>query len=118
MMAACGIFLVTDGMWSYAGFVCVEVVALSSILATLTMLDAFSVLRCRVRSTTKDHIVAHHSEYEDDEDFTGKKLRNRRRGKGKDEFGADELENAGMDPNLAAMDEETRKQILLLEELA
>lgn len=123
MMAACGFFLVTDGVWSYAGFVAIEVMALSSILAILTMLDAFTVLRCRVRNTlnARDKVILSHTDYEDDGDFTKRKLR--RRGKSEmDEFGADEVDDSGKqlahtlnEPN---MDEETRKQILLLEELA
>lgn len=48
MMLACGIFLVDDGMFSYAGFVAIEVIALSSILMVLMLLDAVSVLKCKV----------------------------------------------------------------------
>ena len=48
MMLSCGYFLVSDGMFSYAGFVAIEVIALSSILMVLMLLDAVSVLKCKV----------------------------------------------------------------------
>lgn len=48
VMLACGYFLTTDGMFSYAGFVSIEVIILSTTLSTLMFPDASSVMKCRV----------------------------------------------------------------------
>lgn len=47
MMFACGYFLWIDGIFSYAGFVAVEVISVSTMTTLLTFLDAISALRCR-----------------------------------------------------------------------
>lgn len=47
MMVACVYFLVTDGFFSYAGFLSLEVIAISTISTFLMFLDAFSVFRCQ-----------------------------------------------------------------------
>lgn len=47
MMFACGYHLYVDGLFSYASFVAIEVIIISSILASLMMLDAISALKLR-----------------------------------------------------------------------
>lgn len=46
MMFACGLHLYTDGLFSYAGFVSLEVLTISTIMSTLMLLDAISALKC------------------------------------------------------------------------
>jgi hypothetical protein len=97
MMVACGYFIMTDGMFSYAGFVAVEVIALSSILAVLMMLDAVTVLKCRARSADKNRNVkiATGVDYESDDDLHSKRILNKGRKPRTemDEFGADEADS-------------------------
>ena len=47
MMASCGYFIMTDGFWSYTGFVAAEVVCLSSIMTMLLAIDAISAIKCK-----------------------------------------------------------------------
>jgi hypothetical protein len=44
-MASCIMFLILDSMFSYAGFVAIEVIAVSTIMTALTLIDA--VVACR-----------------------------------------------------------------------
>lgn len=48
MMFACGYFLYSQGIFSYTGFLAIEVITISTVMASLTLLDATSALRCRV----------------------------------------------------------------------
>ncbi len=136
MMVACGFFLMTDGLFSYAGFVAVEVVAISSTLAVLMMLDAVTVLKCRARKAEKNRNVKikTSTDYESDEDVTSKRILAKGRKAIRtehDEFGADEAADsdegqrtrrgpASVADSMATsrVDDETRRQIVLLEELA
>ena len=47
MMASCVIFIMTDGFWSYPGFVAAEVVLLSTFIAVLLAIDAISAIKCK-----------------------------------------------------------------------
>ena len=47
MMASCIYFIMTDGFWSYPGFVASEVVFLSSIIQMLLAVDAISAIKCK-----------------------------------------------------------------------
>lgn len=53
MMAACAYFLYTEGPFSYAGYVSLEVIFLSAILAVLTLLDALAAIKCKHVGKTK-----------------------------------------------------------------
>ena len=82
MIGACCYFLVTDGMFSYPGFICIEVIVLSSISTVLMLLDAVSVLKCRVEGKDKTNNsikVAAGADHEEDDDAPSKKV-NRNRG--------------------------------------
>ena len=71
MMASCGYFILTDGFWSYPGFVAVEVIFLSSIMTMLMLIDAISAIKCKTvgkRKTNKAIRVATGADYESDED--------------------------------------------------
>ena len=71
MMGSCAWFLMTDGFWSYPGFVAAEVVALSTIIAMLLAIDAISAIKCKTvgkRKTNKAIRVATGADYESDED--------------------------------------------------
>jgi len=141
MMAACCYFLVTDGMFSYPGFICIEVIVLSSVMTVLMLLDAVSVLKCRVvgKDRTNNQIkVASGLDYESDDDNQMKKVLKRRNYRDGEAFGADEVisEDASQGgliryrtpgfqdsrqdsrSHTSQADEETRKQIAMLEELA
>jgi hypothetical protein len=48
MISSCSIFLVNQGMFSYAGYLCLEVLILSSILAVIMLIDVIKVFRCNV----------------------------------------------------------------------
>ena len=47
MMAACTLFIMTDGFWSYPGFVAGEVIVLSTFIAFLLAIDALSAITCK-----------------------------------------------------------------------
>ena len=46
MMGACGYFLATNDFFSYAGFVTIEVIVVSSISTFILLVDAFSLIQC------------------------------------------------------------------------
>ena len=46
MMATCSYFLYSDGLFSYAGFVAIEVIALSTFMTCLMLVDAATALSC------------------------------------------------------------------------
>lgn len=150
MMVACTYFILTDGFWSYAGFVSAEVICLSSIMTILLLLDAISAIKCKTvgkRKLLKDITVATAADYESDEDERNLKrqVRDAHRIKEEDVFGADGDEYDEEDDSIAElkktrnsrarqdsqqsyrsqlsqqtqiMNEEARKQIQMLEELA
>ena len=71
MMGSCSYFIMTDGFWSYPGFVAAEVVVLSTFIAMLLAIDAFSAIKCKTvgkRKTNKAIRVATGADYESDED--------------------------------------------------
>ena len=71
MMIACAWFLLFDGFFSYPGFVAVEVIALSTILMVLLLLDALSSIKCKTvgkAKTNKAIKVATGADYESSED--------------------------------------------------
>ena len=105
MMGACGYFIMTDGFWSYPGFVASEVVTLSTIMTMLLLIDAISAIKCKTvgkRKTNKAIRVATGADYESDEDEMNLKKQivradrtvktNRAKGKQADDFGADDSE--------------------------
>lgn len=88
-MAACVHFLMTDGFFSYPGFVSFEVICLSTILAVLTFLDTLSSIKCKTIGKLKANKglkVATGVDSEEDEDEAARK-RVARRKKEQDEFG-------------------------------
>lgn len=97
MMVACTYHLYSDGIFSYAGFVAIEVIAISTLMASLMLLDAVSALKCRMESSKRMSVepaarVAAGADYESEDENDGKKIMKRRRAKQNDidEFGADE----------------------------
>ena len=71
MMASCIIFILTDGFWSYPGFVAAEVICLSTFVAILLAIDAISAIKCKTvgkKKTNKAIRVATGADYESDED--------------------------------------------------
>jgi hypothetical protein len=46
MMFACSYYLYSEGLFSYPGFISIEVIALSTLIACLMLLDAVSAIRC------------------------------------------------------------------------
>ena len=46
MMCACGYYLATENFFSYAGFVTIEVIFISSVSTFMMFLDAVSVIKC------------------------------------------------------------------------
>jgi competence protein ComGC len=84
MMIACVYFLVTDGMFSYPGFVAIEVMVVSSVVTVLMLLDAVSILRCKVigKAKTNNAIkVASGVDYESDDDANLKRILRRKAAK-------------------------------------
>lgn len=53
MLFACSYFLYSDGLFSYAGFAAIEVIAVSTLMCALTLLDAISILRCSVSPSNR-----------------------------------------------------------------
>ena len=47
MMGSCAYFIVSDGFWSYPGFVAAETITLSSLMAMLLAMDAISAIKCK-----------------------------------------------------------------------
>lgn len=71
MICACVYFLITDGMFSYAGFITIEVIVITTISSFLMLLDAISVLKCKSvgkDNQTKAIRLAIGNEYEEDDD--------------------------------------------------
>ena len=71
MMASCVYFILTDGFWSYPGFVAAEVISLSSLMAMLLAMDAISAIKCKTvgkKKSNKAIRVATGADYESDED--------------------------------------------------
>ena len=101
MMFSCGYFILTDGFWSYAGFVAVEVIFLSSIITMLMLIDAISAIKCKTvgkRKSNKAIKVATGADYESDESEINLRkevaLANRNtRGRTNIEFGDDEYDS-------------------------
>jgi hypothetical protein len=91
MMITAVYFLMTDegGVFSYPGFVAIEVILVSSILAIMGLLDALSSIRCQTvgkQQTNKQINVA--GSYESDDDMDEKRKRKlRRKKKRAKEFG-------------------------------
>jgi hypothetical protein len=53
MIFSCGYFLHVDGLFSYAGFAAIEVIAISFLMCALTFLDAISIIKCSEGNTKK-----------------------------------------------------------------
>jgi len=82
MMFATGYFLYTDGIFSYAGFVAIEVIAISTLMACLMLLDAVSALKCRVnpkRSVEPAAQVATGADYESEDEKQGSRILKKRK---------------------------------------
>jgi hypothetical protein len=47
MLASCALFVYDDGFWSYAGFVAIELVIVSSAMVILALLDALGNCACK-----------------------------------------------------------------------
>jgi uncharacterized membrane protein len=100
MMGSCAYFILTDGLWSYPGFVAVEVIFLSSIMTMLMLIDAISAIKCKTvgkRKTNKAVRVATGADYESDEDEMNlrkqvNKAVRTNRGKVMDDFGVGDSE--------------------------
>ena len=48
MMLSIAYFVYTDGIFSYAGFVSIEVVVISTVMFCMTAVDAMSGCRCNI----------------------------------------------------------------------
>ena len=101
MMFACSYFLYTDGLWSLPGFVCAEVIFLSTIMQLLVLIDAITAIKCKTvgkRKVLVNTNIATGADYESDEDERNLKTkviraeRVTRGKKGDDVFGVDESE--------------------------
>ena len=101
MMASCVYFIMTDGFWSYPGFVAAEVVCLSSIMTMLLAIDAISAIKCKTVGkrgvgikNKKEIVVVTGADYESDEDERNLKrqIREGHRNKQEDVFGVDDDE--------------------------
>jgi len=75
MLCSCGYFLYTDGFWSYAGHVAIEVIILSTIMSILLLLDAFGGCYCGKAPQRSSHQVEvkEGAEYESDDDTKKRK---------------------------------------------
>ena len=67
MMAACIYFMATDGFFSYAGFLSLEVIMISTISTFMLFLDAISVFRCK-KINERDAALKAGIDYESDDD--------------------------------------------------
>lgn len=96
MMFACSYYLYTEGLFSYASFVAIECIALSTLIASLMLLDAVSALKFSSKNTASDkNKVMTGADYESEDEGAAKKIRKKNRNKEMDEFGADEVEPLG-----------------------
>lgn len=119
MMAACIYFIMDDGFWSYAGFVAAEVICLSSVIAMLLAIDAFSAIKCKTvgkRKTNKAIRVATGADYESDEDEVNLKkqvLKQNKttRGKAQDDFGVGDSEYDDEDDSVAELKKRDKSTI-------
>ena len=98
MMFAVIYFIITDGIFSYAGFVAIEVIAISTLMASLMLLDAISALRCRTDpkrlvKPLNSKLQAGLADYESDNE--GKKILKKQNQL--EDFGADENEPKELD---------------------
>lgn len=98
MMFAVIYFIITDGIFSYAGFVAIEVIAISTLMASLMFLDAISALRCRTDpkrlvKPLNSKLQAGLADYESDNE--GKKILKKQNQL--EDFGADENEPKELD---------------------
>lgn len=133
MMGSTIYYLMTVGFWNYAGFAACEVIVLSTNMAVLMLLDALSSIKCRSlrkRAKLTRSRVASGADYESDEDERPSKRAQRAMQKKRaktaggyeddsDMSFADKYNQTGTEKDhMGLMDEETRKQILMLEELA
>lgn len=136
MMGSTAYYLATVGFWNYAGFAACEVIVISTNIFILMLLDTLSSVRCRTlgkRNKSAKARVASGLDYESDEDSPGKranralkKMRVRVAAAADDDselsFAGDKYKSVeqqtGSADQMAVMDEETRKQILMLEDLA
>jgi hypothetical protein len=94
MMCACGYYLATDNFFSYAGFVTIEVILISSVSTFMMFLDAVSVIKCQSigkSQKVKSIKTATGLDYESDEDKPkgSEVIKNRKRDF--EEKGADEV---------------------------
>ena len=53
MMASCAYFIASDGFFSYPGYVAVEVIFLSTIMAFLMLIDMISAIKCKTIGKNK-----------------------------------------------------------------
>jgi len=140
MMFACGYFLYTEGLWSYASFAAIEVIIISSLAAALILLDAISAFRCKSPAGAKQdgNKVITGADYESEDDDEGKRIRKNKKWQdvAPDEFGGNDsmrpLQDAGVQIDTVIrepsrhelslgevrLNEETKRQIIMLEELA
>jgi hypothetical protein len=100
MMLSVIYFIYTDGIFSYAGFVGIEVVAISTVMFCMMAVDAMSGCRCnlpRERKAYQTSKVTQGADYESEDEQPGKRLVKRKKDGG-DEFGADEdIQNEASD---------------------
>ena len=93
MMISIAYFVYTDGIFSYAGFVSIEVVAISTVMFCMMAVDAMTGCRCNLprekRGAYQTSKVSQGADYESEDEQPGKRLVKRRK-EGGDEFGADE----------------------------
>ena len=137
MLAAC-YYLITETLFSYTGYLAIEVILISTLGMGILLLDAISACKCRVlpnrqilpyRSANQDQAAA--AIYESEDESSSKRiLKGKRRNKEVDEFGgADEQSRLGEGESNASftrhdqtqqhvMSEERRRHLQMLEELA
>lgn len=48
MMFSCGYFLYFEGIFSYAGFVAIEVLVISTLSSGVMLMDALTALKCGI----------------------------------------------------------------------
>jgi len=72
MMGACVYYLATDDFFTYAGFVTIEVIIISSVSTFILFLDAISVIKCHsVGKSQKSKSIKTSTglDYESDQDY-------------------------------------------------
>jgi hypothetical protein len=71
MMLSVAYFVYTDGIFSYAGFVCIEVVAISTVMFCMMAVDAMTGCRCNIpkeRRAYQTSKVTQGADYESEDD--------------------------------------------------